>query len=71
MWCLETIVDLNKKAIEMHIQGRHMADAYAAVGINASFETENSDEYSQEQLDEVMKDLQENKDVEIASSRWI
>lgn len=71
MWCLETIVDLNRKAMEMYIQGRHIADSYAAVGINASFETENSDEYSQEQLDEVMKDLQENKDVEIASSRWI
>lgn len=71
MWCLETIVELNRKAMEMYIQGRHIADAYAAVGINSTFAPENCDDCSQEQFDEVVQDLQEDRDVTIASSRWI
>lgn len=71
MWCLETIIALNKKAMEMYIEGRHIAEAYAATGINSDLSVVRCDEYTNDELDLVVSDLQENKNVEITSSRWI
>jgi len=35
MWCLETIIQLNQKAMELAAQNKPIQKAYAAVGINA------------------------------------
>jgi hypothetical protein len=69
MWCLETIVELNQKAMEAYIEGRHLAEAYKDVGINSDIQNSNYI-FDQNELDEIALNLREN-DVQITSSRWI
>jgi hypothetical protein len=69
MWCLETIIELNQKAMEAYIEGRHLAEAYKDVGINSDIQNSNYI-FDQNELNEIALNLREN-DVQITSSRWI
>ena len=71
MWCIETIIELNQKALEMYIEGRHLAEAYSAVGINAEFKADKAEICTENEFSNIVSHLQENKDVEVTSSRWI
>jgi len=69
MWCLETIIELNQKAIEAYIDGRHLAEAYKDVGINSNIQDSN-DIFDQNELNEIASSLKGDH-VNITSSRWI
>lgn len=69
MWCLETIIELNQKAMEAYIEGRHLAEAYKDVGVNSDIQNSNYI-FDQNELNEIALNLREN-DVQITSSRWI
>jgi hypothetical protein len=43
MWCLETIIRLNEKAMELAAENKPTQQAFAAVGINASVPKDNRD----------------------------
>lgn len=69
MWCLETIIKLNQKAMEAYIDGRHLAEAYKDTGINSNIQDSN-DVFSESELNEIAYSSKGDH-VNVTSSRWI
>jgi len=69
MWCLETIIELNQKAMEAYIDGRHLAEAYKDVGINSDIQNSNYI-FDESELNEIAYSLKGDQ-ANVTSSRWI